>query len=111
MKNLKTILFYSITIGILLIASAIALICLSWVMYKSGNFLFLYFDIHFQFNFTYTLVSLTIITVLVVLSVIIFQSKKSSSTSSSKAWQYEEDYRQFNDYMGDDYFDDMDDPY
>jgi hypothetical protein len=111
MKNLSKNIINPMKTGISLLAYACAIICLSWVIYKSGNFLFSYFDIHFQFNFTYTLVSLTIITVLVVLSVIIFQSKKSSSTSSSKAWQYEEDYRQFNDYMGDDYFDDMDDPY
>lgn len=97
--------------GISLLAYASAIICLSWVTYKLGNFLFSYFDIHFQFHFASTLVSLTIISVLVVLPVIIFQSKRSNTTSSSKSWQYEEDYRRFNDYMGDDYSDPMDDPY
>ncbi len=111
MKNLSKNLINPMKTGISLLAYACAIICLSWVIYKLGNFLFSYFDIHLQFHFASTLVSITIISVIAIFLNLMYQSKKSSISSSSKAWQYEEDYRWFNDYMGDDYNDPMDDPY
>jgi hypothetical protein len=101
MKILKTILTYTITIGILLIAYISIILGLSWIIYKFSDVLFSYFDIRLQFEFTYIIAVLFINSVLVVL--LLIQSKKSSFKSSSKAWQYEEDYIWFNDYMGDDY--------
>ena len=102
---------YTLIIGISLIVYISIILELSWIIHKLSDVLFSYFDIRLQFELTYIFALLFVISVLVVLLLILIQSKKSSISSSSKAWQYEEDYRWFNDYMGDDYNDPMDDPY
>ena len=103
MKILKTIVMYTLFIGISLIVYISIILGLSWIIYKLSDVLFSYFDIRLQFELTYIFAVLFIISVLVVLLLILVHSKKSSISSSSKAWQFEEDYRWFNDYMGDDY--------
>ena len=103
MKILKTILMYTLIIGISLIVYISIILGLSWIIHKLSDVLFSYFDIRLQFELTYIFAVLFIISVLVVLLLILVHSKKSSISSSSKAWQFEEDYRWFNDYMGDDY--------
>lgn len=103
MKILKTILMYTFIIGISLIVYISIILGLSWIIYKLSDVLFSYFDIRLQFELTYIFALLFVISVLVVLLLILVQSKKSSITSSSKVWRNEEDYRWFNDYMGDGY--------
>jgi preprotein translocase subunit SecY len=111
MKILKTILMYTLIIGISLIVYIGIILGLSWIIYKLSDVLFSYFDIRLQFELTYIFAVLLVISVLVVLLLILVQSKKSNITSSSKVWQNEEDYRLIAEYMGDEYFDNMDDPY
>jgi hypothetical protein len=111
MKILKTILMYTLIIGISLIVYISIILGLSWIIYKLSDVLFSYFEIRLRFELTYIFAVLFVISVLVVLLLILVQSKKSSARYFSKAGQYEEDCRWFNDYMGDDYNDPMDYPY
>lgn len=101
MKNSKRILQSTVIIGIMLFIFSVIIFILSWIIYKSGNFLFSFFGSDIQLNMTSVLITLFNIAVIIVLTSLLVGRNKNKS--QSKAMKYEDDYRWINDYMGDEY--------
>jgi len=101
MKNSKRILLSTFTIGIMLVIFSVIIFILSWIIYRSGNFMFLYFGSDIQVDMTSVLITLFIIAALVILPSLLIDRNKSKS--QSKAMKYEDDYRWINENMGDEY--------
>ena len=101
MKNSSKILLIIIIVGIMLFIFSVIIFILSWIIYKSGIFLFSYFCSDIQLNMTSVLITLFIIEVIIVLTSLLIGRNKNKS--QSMAMKYEDEYRWINDYMGDEY--------
>lgn len=101
MKNLSKFSQKIIFVGIVLFIISAIIFILSWIIYRSGNFLFSYFGSDIQVDMTSVLITLFIIAALVILPSLLIGRNKSKS--QSKAMKYEDDYRWINEYMGDEY--------
>jgi hypothetical protein len=101
MKNSKRILLSTVIIGIMLFIFSVIIFILSWIIYKSGNFLFSYFGSDIQVDMTSVLITLFTVAAIVILPSLLIGRNKSKS--QSKAMKYEDDFRWINEYMGDEY--------